>query len=60
MCEYISFVATTEGPLQLYAAHLVAAIPHNPWAPLVEIMALGCVPIGVNAEEFIVWRPACK
>ncbi len=40
------------------AVHMIANIPHNPWAPLVEIMALGCIPIGVVGDEFIVWKPS--
>ena len=39
------------------AVHMIANIPHNPWAPLVEIMALGCIPIGVVGDEFVVWKP---
>ena len=39
------------------AAHMIANIPHNPWAPLVEIMALGCIPIGMVGDEFVVWKP---
>jgi hypothetical protein len=42
------------------AAHMVADIPNNPWAPLVEIMALGCIPIGVVGDEFVVWKPETK
>jgi len=42
------------------AAHMVADIPNNPWAPLVEIMALGCIPIGVVGDEFVVWSPETK
>jgi hypothetical protein len=39
---------------------MVADIPNNPWAPLVEIMALGCIPIGVIGDEFVVWSPETK
>jgi hypothetical protein len=36
------------------ASHLVSGIIHNPWAPLVEIWALGAYPIGVIDREFVV------
>lgn len=39
------------------AAHMIANLPHNPWAPLVEIMALGCIPLGVVGDAFVVWKP---
>ena len=39
------------------AENLVAALPHNPWAPLVEIWALGAAPIGVVDGEFVVYVP---
>ena len=42
------------------AAHMVADIPNNPWAALVEIMALGCIPVGVIGDEFVVWKPETK
>ena len=39
------------------AGHLVSALPHNPWAPLMEIWALGAVPIGIVGDEFVVYVP---
>ena len=39
------------------AAHLVSGLPHNPWTPLMEIGALGCVPVGVINNEFVVYVP---
>lgn len=36
----------------------------NPWAPLVEMMRLGCVPIGYatidGVTEFVVYAPEPK
>jgi hypothetical protein len=37
------------------AAHLVSGLPNNPWASLVEMWALGAMPIGVVDEEFVVY-----
>ena len=39
----------------LDAAHLVSGIGHSPWAPLVEIWALGAYPIGIVDGEFLVY-----
>jgi hypothetical protein len=38
-------------------AWLVSNQPYNPYAPLVEIIALGCVPLGLVGGEFLVWVP---
>ena len=37
------------------AQHLVSGLSHNPWAPLVEIWALGAEPIGIVDGEFVVY-----
>jgi muconolactone delta-isomerase len=39
------------------ARHLVSGLPHNPWAPLVEIWALGACPLGIVDNEFVVYVP---
>lgn len=31
--------------------------PENPWAPLVETMRLGCMPIGYVGTEFVIYAP---
>jgi hypothetical protein len=42
------------------AAHMVSGLPRNPWAPLIELWALGCAPVGVIDDEFVVYVPAAK
>ena len=42
------------------AAHLVSGLPHNPRTSLMEIWALGCAPVGVNNNEFVVYVPEAK
>ena len=39
------------------AEHMVADLPNNPWAPLVEMWALGAAPIGIVGDEFVVYVP---
>ena len=42
------------------ATHLISGLPHNPWTPLMEIGALGCAPVGVINNEFVVYVPEVK
>ena len=39
------------------AQHMVADLPNNLWAPLVEMWALGAAPIGIVGDEFVVYVP---
>ena len=40
-----------------YAAFLASGLPGNPFSPLVEIMTLGCLPVGIVNKQFVVWVP---
>ena len=42
------------------AAHLVSGLPHNPWTSLMEIWALGCAPVGIINNEFVVYVPEAE
>jgi hypothetical protein len=39
------------------AAYLISGLADNPFPSLVEIYALGCVPVGIVNEEFVVFIP---
>jgi hypothetical protein len=39
------------------AAYLVSGLPDNPFASLVDLMSMGCMPVGVVNDEFVVWVP---
>ena len=40
-----------------YAAYLISGLDNNPFASLIEIYALGCFPVGIVGEEFVVFIP---
>ena len=39
------------------AAYLISGLENNPFSSLIEIYALGCVPVGIVDEEFVVFVP---
>jgi len=38
-----------------YVGHLVSGLPDNPWAPIMEMWAMGLAPVGVIDDEFVVY-----